>query len=62
MFGARPKANDTGSLYWLYRDLLSPGLDTIGDYYRLSRIARKFLAFRVSRRLKRCLASSSPST
>ncbi len=57
-----PKANDTGSLYWLYRDLLSPGLDTIGDYYRLSRIARKFLAFRVSRRLKRCLASSSPST
>lgn len=52
-----PKGNDFSSLYWLYRDLLSPGLDTLGDRYRLSRIARKAFAFRVNRRLKRRLAA-----
>ncbi len=55
-----PKANDTSSLYWLYRDLLSPGLDTLGDYYRLSRVARRAFAFRVNRKLNRRLAMSSP--
>jgi peptidoglycan/xylan/chitin deacetylase (PgdA/CDA1 family) len=55
-----PKGNDSSSLYWLYRDLLSPGLNTVGDYYRLSRIARKAFSFRVSRRLKRRLAATSP--
>jgi peptidoglycan/xylan/chitin deacetylase (PgdA/CDA1 family) len=57
-----PKTNDFNSLYWLYRDLLSPGLNTFGDYYRLSRIARKAFAFRVSRRLKHRLAASPPLT
>jgi peptidoglycan/xylan/chitin deacetylase (PgdA/CDA1 family) len=51
-----PKRNDTASLYWLYRDLLSPELNTFGDRYRLSRIARGALAFRVNRRLRRRLA------
>jgi peptidoglycan/xylan/chitin deacetylase (PgdA/CDA1 family) len=57
-----PKRNDSNSLYWLYRDLLSPGLNTLGDYYRLSRIARRAFAFRVSRRLKHRLAAPSPQT
>jgi peptidoglycan/xylan/chitin deacetylase (PgdA/CDA1 family) len=56
-----PKVNDSSSLYWLYRDLLSPGLDTLGDRYRLSKIARKALAFRVNRRLKRRLTAVSHS-
>jgi peptidoglycan/xylan/chitin deacetylase (PgdA/CDA1 family) len=47
-----PKRNDASSLFWLHRDFLSPGLNTLGDYYRLSPIARKLLAFRVNRRLK----------
>jgi spore maturation protein CgeB/peptidoglycan/xylan/chitin deacetylase (PgdA/CDA1 family) len=57
-----PKANDASSLYWLYRDVLSPGLNTLGDYYRLSKIARRAFAFRVSRRLKRRLAASPRRT
>lgn len=52
-----PKANDSSSLFWLFRDLLSPGMNTLGDYYRLSRIVRKLFAFRVSRRLKKELRS-----
>lgn len=47
-----PKANEASSLFWLFRDLLSPGLNTLGDHYRLSRVARKLLAFRVNRRLR----------
>jgi peptidoglycan/xylan/chitin deacetylase (PgdA/CDA1 family) len=54
-----PRDNNSSSLYWLYRDLLSPRLDTLGDYYRLSKIARKAFAFRVNRRLKRRLAASA---
>jgi peptidoglycan/xylan/chitin deacetylase (PgdA/CDA1 family) len=54
-----PKVNDASSLYWLYRDVLSPGLNTLGDYYRLSKSARRLLAFRVSGRLKDRLAASS---
>jgi peptidoglycan/xylan/chitin deacetylase (PgdA/CDA1 family) len=50
-----PRANDASSLFWLFRDLLSPGLNTLGDYYRLSPIARKLLAFRVNRRLRQKL-------
>lgn len=52
-----PNANDSGSLFWLYRDLLSPGLNTLGDCYRLSRLARKLLSFRVNRRLRQKLES-----
>jgi len=47
-----PGTNDAGSLFWLFRDVLSPGLNTLGDYYRLSPIARKLLAFRVKRKLR----------
>jgi peptidoglycan/xylan/chitin deacetylase (PgdA/CDA1 family) len=57
-----PKRNDSNSLYWLYRDLLSPSLNTFGDYYRLSRVARRAFAFRVNRRLKNRLAASPPLT
>jgi peptidoglycan/xylan/chitin deacetylase (PgdA/CDA1 family) len=56
-----PKTNDQASLYWLYRDLLSPGLDSPGDRYRLSRIARKVFAFRVNRRLKQRLETTPHS-
>jgi len=52
-----PWTNDRRSLYWLYRDLLTPGLNTLGDRYRLSRFARRLLAFRVNRRLKERLKS-----
>jgi hypothetical protein len=52
-----PKQNDASSLFWLFRDLLSPGLNTLGDYYRLSPTARKLLAFRVNRRLRQKLKS-----
>lgn len=52
-----PKQNDASSLFWLFRDLLSPGLNTLGDHYRLSPTARKLLAFRVNRRLKERLKS-----
>jgi peptidoglycan/xylan/chitin deacetylase (PgdA/CDA1 family) len=47
-----PKQNDASSFFWLHRDVLTPGLNTLGDYYRLSPIARKLLAFRVTRRLR----------
>jgi peptidoglycan/xylan/chitin deacetylase (PgdA/CDA1 family) len=56
-----PKTNDQSSLYWLYRDLLTPGLDSLGDHYRLSKIARKAFAFRVHRRLKQRLQTEPHS-
>jgi peptidoglycan/xylan/chitin deacetylase (PgdA/CDA1 family) len=52
-----PKQNDASSLFWLFRDLLTPGLNTLGDRYRMSLIGRKLLAFRVNRRLKAKLKS-----
>jgi peptidoglycan/xylan/chitin deacetylase (PgdA/CDA1 family) len=52
-----PKQNDASSLFWLHRDLLTPGMNSLGDYYRLSSIARKLLAFRVNRRLRQKLKS-----
>jgi peptidoglycan/xylan/chitin deacetylase (PgdA/CDA1 family) len=52
-----PRENDTTSLYWLYRDVLSPGLNTLPDYYRLSKYARRLFSLRVGRRLKRRLAA-----
>lgn len=51
-----PKTNDAASIFWLYRDVLSPGLNTLGDRYRLSKSARKLFAFRVNRKLKHRLA------
>jgi peptidoglycan/xylan/chitin deacetylase (PgdA/CDA1 family) len=53
-----PKTNDQSSLYWLYRDLLTPGLDSLGDRYRLSKVARKAFAFRVNHRLKQRLGTA----
>jgi peptidoglycan/xylan/chitin deacetylase (PgdA/CDA1 family) len=53
-----PRDNDSSSLYWLYRDVLTPRLNTLGDCYRLSKIARRAFAFRVGRRLKRRLATA----
>ena len=55
-----PKSNDASSLFWLYRDLLTHSLNTLGDYYRMSPIARKLFSFRVNRRLKRRLAGTNP--
>jgi len=57
-----PKRNDSASLYWLYRDLLSAGLDTWADRYRLSKTARRVFGFRVSRRLKMRLAGTRPAS
>jgi peptidoglycan/xylan/chitin deacetylase (PgdA/CDA1 family) len=54
-----PKCNDSTSLFWLYRDVLSPGLKTLGDRYRFSKHARKLFAFRVNRRLKDRLGVST---
>jgi peptidoglycan/xylan/chitin deacetylase (PgdA/CDA1 family) len=47
-----PALNDRSSLFWLYRDVLSEGMDTWHDRYRLNSLARRLLSFRVSRRLK----------
>ena len=46
-----PARNDSSSLFWLYRDLLSETMNTAQDYYRLSPFARQLFAFRVRRRL-----------
>jgi len=50
-----PDRNDTSSLFWLYRDVLSEYMDTWRDRYRLSLSARRLLAFRVRRKLRRRL-------
>ena len=50
-----PCRNDTRSLFWLYRDLLTEPMNTWGDRYRLCRAARRLLSFRIARRLKRQL-------
>jgi peptidoglycan/xylan/chitin deacetylase (PgdA/CDA1 family) len=47
-----PARNDASSLYWLFRDVISEGMDTPGDRYRLSPWARRLLAWRVHRRLR----------
>ncbi|HQI50235.1 MAG TPA: polysaccharide deacetylase family protein [bacterium] len=52
-----PRTNDRRSLFWLFRDLLTPGMNTLGDRYRLSRFARRLFAFRVNRRLMKKLMS-----
>jgi peptidoglycan/xylan/chitin deacetylase (PgdA/CDA1 family) len=53
-----PDRNDRRSLFWLYRDLLSESMHTLGDRYRLSRWVRSALAFRVRRKLVRQLEQS----
>ena len=54
-----PRTNDRRSLFWLYRDLLTPGMNTLGDRYRLSRFARRLFAFRVKRRLNEKLKAEN---
>ena len=51
-----PARNDASTLFWLYRDLLTEGMNTWGDRYRLCPAARRLLSFRVTRRLKTQLA------
>ncbi len=50
-----PARNNTSSLFWLYRDLLSESMDNYHDRYRLSSLARRLLSFRVRRRLSQTL-------
>ena len=50
-----PCRNDTSSLFWLYRDLLTESMNTWGDRYRLCRAVRQLLSFRITRRLKQQL-------
>jgi len=50
-----PARNDRSTLYWLHRDLLSEGTDSLRDRYRLSPLARWMFAFRVKHRLRRQL-------
>lgn len=51
-----PARNDSSSLFWLYRDVLSETMKTWGDMYRLSPAARRLLEFRIARRLHCTLA------
>ena len=54
-----PALNDTSSLFWLYRDVLSESMSTLGDRYRLCPPARRLFSFRVTRRLKRQLEQTT---
>ncbi len=53
-----PRRNDTSSVFWLYRDILSESLATLGARYRLCPAARRLLSFRVTRRLRQQLENS----
>jgi peptidoglycan/xylan/chitin deacetylase (PgdA/CDA1 family) len=50
-----PAPNDRSSLFWMFRDVLTEAMNTPGDRYRLSAWARRPLAWRVRRRLRRML-------
>lgn len=52
-----PSYNDRSSLFWLYRDLLTEPLTTLGDKYRLSPMARRLFSFRVCGRLSHTLSA-----
>ena len=51
--------NRPASVYWLYRDLLSKGMATLGDWCRLNSWARYVLHFRTERRLRDQLSGFS---
>lgn len=36
-----PARNDASSVFWLYRDVQSEGMDSLGDRYRCSPLARR---------------------
>jgi peptidoglycan/xylan/chitin deacetylase (PgdA/CDA1 family) len=50
-----PARNAQSSLFWLYREVLSEGMDTWHDWYRLSPLARRLFSFRVTRKLTSAL-------
>jgi peptidoglycan/xylan/chitin deacetylase (PgdA/CDA1 family) len=50
-----PATNTRRSMFWLFRDLLTEPMNTWGDRYRLSPVARRVLCFRVKWRLKQKL-------
>ena len=50
-----PAPNDRSSLFWMFRDVISEAMDTIGDRYRLAAWAHRPLAWRVRRRLRQRL-------
>ncbi len=50
-----PSRNDSSSLFWLYRDVLSKTMQTWHDRYRLSPPARRLFSFRVTRKLASAL-------
>lgn len=56
-----PAQNDRSSLYWLFRDVLTEKMNTAGDRYRLSPLARRLLAWRVRSRLRRRLGPGRAS-
>jgi len=47
-----PARNDATSLFWMFRDTLSPRMTSPRDRYRLSTLAREVFEFRVRRRLR----------
>src|SRR2546426_1898839 len=55
-----PARNDSSSLFWLFRDTLTEKMNKPRDSYRLSPLARRLLAFRVKRRLRKSLKSPLP--
>ena len=46
-----PARNNASTTYWQFRDVLSEKMNTPGDRYRLSPLARRLLEFRVKKRL-----------
>ena len=52
-----PDRNDSSSLFWLHRDVLSETMNSLHDKYRLNSVARRVFSFRVQRRLAQTLSS-----
>jgi peptidoglycan/xylan/chitin deacetylase (PgdA/CDA1 family) len=50
--------NTPASLYWLYRDLLTEGMNTVGDWLRLNSWPRYLLNFRAQRRIRERLSAA----
>ena len=50
-----PADNDRSSPFWMFRDLITEGMHRPADRYRLSPLARRLLAWRVRRKLRRKL-------
>ncbi|HZO08410.1 MAG TPA: polysaccharide deacetylase family protein [Myxococcota bacterium] len=50
-----PARNDRASLFWMFRDLITEPMNSLGDRYRLSPWARRPLAWRVRGKVRRKL-------